>query len=108
MLNREPNQIIDYDELNKDISFEYYYPSNKEFQLINSIKAGNYSNVKDIIEELYYRNFKDKILSPFIAKVFMFSLIDSILKSIKETQCADSGKYLRKILSLGLLFNLLM
>lgn len=76
--------IILYDETRVNINKEYYYPIEKEQQLINYIKSGDFDNASTILEEVFNKNFKEKSISPYMAKCLFFNLVSSILKTIND------------------------
>ncbi|MBR3934762.1 MAG: helix-turn-helix transcriptional regulator [Clostridia bacterium] len=102
-------------ECKKINSFGYYYPTDKESQLINLVKSGNRDKVKKLVDEIFDVNFNEYLLSPSMFTLFktdisctlvkiLFNLIkESSTKSINDfitiekiTSCQDKEQ-LRKI-----------
>lgn len=73
-----------YDRINKYTKPEYYYPTEKEHQLINSIKSGSYEIIQTILDEIFNKNFKDNQLSHNMVKCFIFNLVGTLLKVTNE------------------------
>lgn len=73
-----------YDRINKITKPEYYYPTEKEHQLINSIKSGSYEIIQTILDEIFDKNFKDNQLSHNMVKCFIFNLVGTLLKVTNE------------------------
>jgi len=70
-----------YDEI-KTAGNYYYYPVEKEYQLINCIKSMNYQGAVDIIEDIFKNNLVSNTPSLEVTRCLMFDLIGTILKTI--------------------------
>lgn len=95
-------------ECKKMNTFGYYYPTDKEGQLVNFVKSGNGDKVKTLIDEIFDINFKEYTLSPSmftllktdisctLVKIICNLIKESSIKSIEEfitidkiTSCQD-------------------
>jgi two-component system, response regulator YesN len=76
--------VIFYSDTKVKANKQYYYPIDKEQQIINCIKLGDYDNVKMVIEDVYSKNFIDQELSPQNAKYLFFNMVSTILKTIND------------------------
>jgi len=85
--------VIPYDDTRLKINKDYYYPIEKEQQLINCIKAGDFENAKAVIEEVMEKNFEEKDLSPQNAKCLLFNLVSSILKTINDLNSVSADDF---------------
>lgn len=69
----------------KDISDRtYYYPLNKEEQLINYIKSGDYIEAKHLLDEIFQNNFESNYLTIELAECFMLNLVSTMLRTVNE------------------------
>lgn len=80
----ELNSTVCYDDINRKNGSYYYFPIEKEYQLINSIKSADYPAAEAIIEEIFQKNFINNTPSLDITRCLTFNFISSILKSINE------------------------
>ena len=88
------DHIIVYDESVKMIEGNYYYPLEKEQQLINHIKTGDFESSKQALEEIFMNNFGHNSLSVQETKCLMFDLAGTIIKTANDI----NGAYGRQIL----------
>jgi len=79
-------EIMNYSEISstKYPKNSYFYPIETEYQLINTIKAGEFKKAVNILENIFTNNFSSKPSSLKIAKCFMFNLISTMLKVLDE------------------------
>ena len=76
--------VINYDETKYNFDKEYYYPIEKEQQLINCVKVGEYENAKKILDDIFKDNYEDRSLSPQMAKCLILNMVSTMLKIIHE------------------------
>lgn len=76
--------IIDIDETKDSNKIDYYYPLEKEQQIINYIKDGDFQNTELTIEYVFNNNFEDKKISPQIANMLIVDIISTLLKAVHE------------------------
>ncbi len=75
----------------------YYYPVEKEYQLINCIKSADYIAIKSIVDDIFDRNFVNSTPSLEIIRCLMFDLISTILKTANEVEKIDSRWFMEKM-----------
>lgn len=75
---------LDYDEIATRTDDNFYYPIEKEKQIINLIKAGDYEKSLNAINEVFDRNFNDIKLPLSISKCLLFDVASTIIKTTNE------------------------
>lgn len=84
-----------YDDV-KDliVTDNIYYPTEKEFALMQSVKTGDLQATKKILNELYEVNFNRRDLEGDVLKYLIFSMTSTIIKLMDETYIdSDSLKH---------------
>jgi two-component system response regulator YesN len=71
----------------------YYYPLEKEQQLINCIKTGDKLRTQLTLEEIFQNNFEKTVLPPKVARCLIFNLASTMMKIINEMNEASDSKY---------------
>lgn len=77
-------EIVLYEDIKELPKGSYYYPLEKEQQLINCIKAGNCSDAKAIVDEVFKANFDQTFLPPQIGKCLLLDLVSTMIKTLNE------------------------
>lgn len=92
-------EIMHYDEISstKYPKNSYFYPLETEYQLVNTIKIGEFEKAKNIIDTVFKNNFSSKPISLKIAKCFMFNLISTMLKVLDEINNLYNGNLTEEI-----------
>lgn len=98
-------KILCFDNLHEPMGFKYYYPLEIEQKLINSIKVGEYENIKEILDQVYKKNFEQKGMSIQMAKCLMFNLISTLNKATSEIACLKDDKYFESTSSMELIMR---
>jgi AraC-like DNA-binding protein len=75
--------VIVYRNLTNVVS-SYSYPPESQQSLINFIKRGDSVSARKITQTLLQQNIGNQVVSPQIARCFMFELISTILKVLDE------------------------
>jgi AraC-like DNA-binding protein len=75
--------VIAYRNLANVVS-TYSYPPEAEQSLINFIKRGDSVSARKITQDLLRHNIREQVVSPQIARCFMFELISTIIKALDE------------------------
>lgn len=70
-----------------------YYTAEKEQLLIRSIRMGEESGVKKLLDEIYQMNFHNRHLAPGTLKRLINSITITIYKVLDTTYSADNDKY---------------
>lgn len=77
------NGFIWYEDITKEEN-SFYYPSDVESRLINSIKVGNEQNTEELLAELYKENFENRQLSIYMLRMFLYEMWGSIVKILDQ------------------------
>jgi two-component system response regulator YesN len=88
--------IIFSEEFNDLPKGNYYYPLEKEQQLINCIKIGDVTKAGAILDEIFQKNFEKMILPVKLARCLMFNLISTMIKTITEVSGEADDDFLAK------------
>jgi len=80
------SSIIHYDDIKGSVSGSdfYYYSIEMEQQFINTIKAGDFDNAKNILDMIFEKSFSERTISINAAKCIVFNLINTIMKAVYE------------------------
>lgn len=84
--------LISYYEQVQDRVNTIYYPLEKEQQLINYVKIGEYGGIERILDELYRLNFIERKLSLPMVNCLMYSLTRTTLNILEELH-VDHAKF---------------
>lgn len=96
--------ILFYDDI-RSPNHSYSYPLEKEQQLINYVKAGDFSNAKGILEEVITGNVSDERLSIELVRCLMFDMISTMMKAAIEVNLDQSTLYKMNIETIQELMN---
>ncbi|WP_170311521.1 helix-turn-helix domain-containing protein [Vallitalea okinawensis] len=80
---------------------KYDYSIEKEHQVINLIKVGNYEKAKDLLDEILDQHLMEDLISLEAVQCLMFDLLSSIIKTIngfKEQKILDDLKPIKKMM----------
>jgi AraC-like DNA-binding protein len=93
------SDVIYYEEmLNlQNIKSSYCYPLETEYQLINSIKAGELQKALSILDKVFAENFSGKSISLKMSKCFMFNMISTVVKAIDEVNSIYENNLLEEL-----------
>lgn len=80
-------QVITYDQIPAPQD-RYDYSLDTEQQLINQIKAGDYTGTKQTLDAIFQRNFNKESLSVQMAKCLLFDLINTMIKAMNQVSFA--------------------
>lgn len=67
----------------------YYYPLDRERQLINHVKAADFAAVSAMVDEVYAENFVRRHLPLSLVRCVFFDLIGTALKVLNELSAAE-------------------
>ena len=79
--------IIPYDQI-AQVDNCYYYPLDRERQLINHVKAADFAAVSAMVDEVYEENFVRRQLPLSLVHCVFFDLIGTALKVLNELNAA--------------------
>ncbi|MFE5323444.1 helix-turn-helix domain-containing protein [Paenibacillus sp. NPDC056579] len=74
-----------YDELPTDMN-HYYFPQDVETRLIHLAKAGDQTEVRFVLDELYRENFEHRHLSISVMKLFLFEMWGCLVKLLPQME----------------------
>lgn len=92
----ESADITSYNDI-KFFSGRYNYSIGDEYQLINCIKAGDYENGKNVLDQIFEKNFEKLHMSYSMLKCTMFSLATTMLKAMIEVSYICDEGYVEKL-----------
>ncbi|MBP1991972.1 helix-turn-helix domain-containing protein [Paenibacillus eucommiae] len=73
--------VIIYDDEFADLQqYYYHYPLETEAQLINYARDGDYTNVENLVDQIYEANIRSGSLSPEMGKFLFFDLLGTFVK----------------------------
>lgn len=82
-------ELIDYETIDQEEEDFLYYPLSTEQELMDLIKSGNSAAAKEVIEDVWKKNFEDHQISPQITQCLIYNLTSTMIKALNEI----SGKY---------------
>ncbi|MDF2921440.1 MAG: hypothetical protein K0R57_354 [Paenibacillaceae bacterium] len=81
-------EIITYEDVAAESSDKgrigYYYPQQVKQRLMNYVKAGEFENAMQTLDEIIERNVGRHLLSVPLAKCLMFNLVSTLIETIDE------------------------
>lgn len=75
----------------------YYYPIEKEQQLINCIKIGDYAGSRAVLNEIFDRNLSSAGLSVEMVKCLIFDMTSTVVKTLDELGLTGEGELLERV-----------
>ncbi|WP_422661136.1 helix-turn-helix domain-containing protein [Paenibacillus sp. EC2-1] len=82
---KQGQRFARYEDIPKE-SDKYYFPIDLELRLINSIKSGNESDVKQVLTLLYSENIQTRNLSVPDAEQLLFLMIGTVSRGMDQTK----------------------
>jgi len=74
------NKIIRYSDLKAKKKSKYYYPLEKEAQLLNYLRASNRNGCAELLNDIFKQNEADESLSPKMTKRLLYDLLGTLSK----------------------------
>ena len=90
-------EIIYYREIEYTQKTGYYYPIEKEYQLLNCFKIGDFEGVKDILGDLFQVNFGKDMLPIQVVRCLMFDMVSTMIKAIDIISNIYGNKFIEKL-----------
>lgn len=104
------NDIIFYEEIS-DINATYYYPIEKEVEILNALRRGKYSETVQVIEEVIAKNVEATNMCLDNGRFLFYNLISTVLKAVNDLKLNDliiiDKKYIMNIQTIVKLENYL-
>ena len=69
-----------YDTLGRSANCSYYYPIDRERQVINLIKNGDFDMVRLLLSELLQENLVERKLPIAVLRFFLYNIVGSVIK----------------------------
>lgn len=91
------SDIIRYDEIKEPNKDTYYFPMEKEFQMINSLKSGDEETGLAILNEIFVHNLEQSKISLQTARCLMYDIIGAVMKAISEIRDTEDAGILDNI-----------
>lgn len=92
-LNERPGDTVSYKEIQDIEKTKIYYTSEKEKQLIRSIRTGSCEEVSEIMDEIYSVNLKERHISHSTFKRLVLNILFTVYKVLDEAYELDSQKH---------------
>lgn len=89
--------FTNYRFIAKNQKEEYIYPIEKEYQLINCIKVGDYNSAEVLLEEIFENNFNGKTPSIQIVRCMMFDMMSTMLKTVNVIGSIYKNDFFEKL-----------
>ena len=83
IINQETRRIW-YTDLQEKQQVGYYYPLEKERQIIYLVRSGNKEEAEAVLAEVLRENFESKFMPMQLVKCLMFDIASTMVKTIQE------------------------
>ena len=91
------DEVIHFEDLDDLPKGGYYYPFEKEYQLINCIKTGDSVQAGAILNEIFRKNFENMVLPMDLVRCLMFNLVGTVIKTLNEVSYGNEDGFLEKL-----------
>jgi AraC-like DNA-binding protein len=91
------DKIILFDDLRPVSNNNYYFPLEKEQQLMNSIKVGDYATAQQVVSAIFDRNLSSVSLSVIMVKWLLIDMTSTVVKTLDELGLAGESQLLEEI-----------
>ncbi|WP_299089607.1 helix-turn-helix domain-containing protein [uncultured Metabacillus sp.] len=98
------SKILWYQDVEKENSV-FYYPIDLELRLVNAIKTAEAHDVKQILDQIFQKNFSERNLSPKIAEQLLEEIKSTLIKTFDSNvvqSSGQSGALIKKVLQIQL------
>ena len=97
-LIRDMDDFVAADEIEKNETQDYYYPIDKEYQIINYIKTGDGAHAKATLEEIYEANL-NQATDSMKCRLLFYNILSTLMKTPGSQQdySAMEAQLLRQI-----------
>lgn len=90
-------QTLCFEDIHDNYQGTYYYPLNKEQQLINLIKCGDYTGAKFTVEEIFDINFVKNHLPVDLAQCLMLNMVSTMIRVVNEVSSHSKDNFLEDL-----------
>jgi two-component system response regulator YesN len=74
------HSVIFYEDIKKQKHDYFFYSMETEVQIMNYAKSGDYSNIENILDQIFEVNFHENGISPEMGKCLFFEMFSTIIK----------------------------
>lgn len=99
------DKIVFHEDISKFTEGEYYFPIEKEHQLINLIKTGDYQQSMQLLDEIFRINLENSRLSLQIVRCLMFDMISTMIKTMNSLGSHLQNDFIERSNPLGALLE---
>ncbi len=75
----------------------YDYPIEKEQQLINAIKTGDFQAAQNIINNVFQQHFSGEMISVEMTKCLLFDLMSTMIKALNDIDMPDTSAFVEEL-----------
>lgn len=93
----EDATLIQYADLKTAPSSGYYYPIEKERQLINLIRLGKKEDAGHLLDEIFEANFERGFMTMQLVKCLMFDMSCTMIKTFQEVFGDNQDEFLEQL-----------
>lgn len=90
-------ELIHYEDIIGMPKGDYYYPLEIEQQLINSIKVGDFGSSKELVCDIFSKNFENTKLPLEIARCLVFDLVSTMIKTVNDTNTSLNNDFITNL-----------
>lgn len=99
------DELLYFDEIDHLDKGDYYYPLEREYQLLNCIKAGDTRHALIILDEIFWKNFNGLLLPLQTATCLMFDLVSTMIKALNGMSEENRSLFLQELGPVELVLN---
>lgn len=85
--------VIQYGDIDKGETIQYYYPIEAEIKLINCIKAGKEMEARRIVDDICESNFRNKKLPLMFVKCLMCDIMSTLIKVVLDISPEENSGF---------------
>lgn len=84
--NRAADRLLCFEDIPSDDGFSYYYPSDKEEELLGKLSLGRFDQVEALLEELIANNAGGGRHRFMTQQCFFYSLLSTAMKAMSDAE----------------------
>lgn len=86
-----------FEDIDGNYHGTYYYPLNKEQQLINFIKCGEYDGAKLTVDEIFEINFVKNQINVDLTQCLMLNMVSTMIRAVNEVSNHSKNNFLEDL-----------
>jgi AraC-type DNA-binding domain-containing proteins len=92
------NKVIGFDDMVpvNETKYNYYYPLEVEYQLINYIKIGDIGKAREIVNKIFENNFSNISITVQMAKCLMYNFVGTMVKTLNDMTNVLEGNFIEE------------